>query len=376
MLTDLQREQLEGWIDADPVFVALKSGSTALAQAVEALRKAKNKVPAYFEARCEMKPIMVEQATSEAVATSREFPFGDLAIDLTCGMGVDSWALSRNFKRVVAIEIDPTKVELTRENFKRLGVSNVEIVCTSAELFLEQFDGVADLIFCDPSRRTENGKRLYNLIDCAPNIVDLMGVMTGKAKRVAVKLSPLFDVDELFKIFPKSGVEVISHNGECKEVVLHVGKGVKEGIISNTIIKSNETYRFDFKRDTVSHSQIVENPKFIYQPDVAFYKSRTVESYIKMAFENTKFHFSSYLFVEIELENFVGRTWKIKQIVDYKPKAIKALLKERDITSATIIHRNFPQSTELICKQLGIKEGGSQELIFCKLNGGFVVVFV
>lgn len=376
MLTDSQREQLEDWIDADPVFVALKSGSAALAQAVEALRKAKNKVPSYFEARCEMMPVMVEQATSEVVAISREFSFGDLAIDLTCGMGVDSWALSKRFKKVVAIEIDPAKVELTSGNFKRLGVDNVEVVCASAENFLEQFDGVADLIFCDPSRRTENGKRLYSLQDCAPNVIDLMDVMTVKAKRIAVKLSPLFDVDELLKIFPKSGVEVISHNGECKEVVLHVGEGVNEGVISNTIIRGDVLYRFDFKRDTVSHSQIVENPKFIYQPDVAFYKSRTVESYMKQAFENAKFHFSSYLFTEIELENFVGRSWEIKQIVDYKPKTLKSLLKKHQISRATIIHRDFPHSTDLICKQLRIKEGGQQELIFTKLNGNLVVVFV
>lgn len=371
MLTATQRDRLEDWVDVDPCVVALKTGDGELARVVEGLKKAKTKVPSYYNARCEVEAVMVEQATNEVVALSRNLPKGTLAIDLTCGMGVDSLALSRCFEQVVAIEIDEKRTGLTSHNFRLLGVDNVTVTCNSAEAFLENFEGVADLIFCDPSRRTIAGKRLYSLEDCTPNIVDLMEVMLKKGRRVCVKLSPLFDVGELFRIFSNASVEVISQNNECKEVVLHIGHGVERGKIINTIIKGDTIVRceFDNTKSTDNHNVTLTNPTFVYQPDVAFYKSRTVEKYLTSSFPETNYHYSNYVFTDAELPNFVGKTRKIVSILPYQPKKLKKFFKEQTIKSITIIRRDFIDSSDLILKQLGVKEGNGATIVFCRLNG-------
>lgn len=393
MLTKEQLCEVEKWIDIDPVQVALKSGDAEVAQAVAALQKAKSKLPEYFDARCELTTVMVEQATSQAVAKTRTIAKGKLAVDLTCGAGVDTFFLSQKFEKVITVEIDDQRAMLARRNFDRLGVQNVEVICESAENFMANFEAQIglkkgekiDLIFCDPSRRTVGGKRLYSLQDCAPNIIEIMPTALQVAKNVSVKLSPLFDVDELFKIFPNSNVEVISHNGECKEVVLHCGQITKTNIILHTIIKGDNVQRFEFPQDRLqgkpvdlqecSNEKIV-NPMFVHQPDVAFYKARTVDSYMRQMFPSTRFSFENYIFTEQKLENFVGKSWKIERIEPYHPKNLKKVLAQLKITRATIIHRQFPHSTELICKQLAINEGGSQEIIFTKLNNQNIALFV
>ena len=56
-----------------------------------------------------------------------------------------------------------------------------------------------------------------------------MPIRTGNepaAPRFCLKCSPLFDVDEAFRLFGACEVEVVSLNDECKEVVVRTGSDV------------------------------------------------------------------------------------------------------------------------------------------------------
>ena len=138
------RELIERHIDGDPARLALKLRNPAVTRQIRILQKCRTKLPAYYAARCIVPQIAYEQASSEAAATARTesilpfIPEGErkLAVDLTCGLGVDSLALSRVFDRVIAAELDPLRAETARWNFERLGVGNIEVVHRSAEDFL------------------------------------------------------------------------------------------------------------------------------------------------------------------------------------------------------------------------------------------------
>ena len=135
---------VEQHIDDDPARLALKLRHPAVTRQIQMLQKCRTKLPGYHAARCIVPPIAYEQASSEATAAARTagildaIPDGErrLAIDLTCGLGVDSLALSRAFERVVTVETDPLRAAIARWNFSHLGADNITVVRASAEEFV------------------------------------------------------------------------------------------------------------------------------------------------------------------------------------------------------------------------------------------------
>ena len=145
---DSSRELIERHIGEDPARAALRLGPHAalLSTQIKYLQRAKTKLPSYHRARCIIPPLAFEQASSEAAAEAKTYE-GGLCIDLTCGLGVDSLMLSRRFRRVVSLERDPVLALVARYNFERLEARNIEVICTSAETFVAEFAGTADLIY-------------------------------------------------------------------------------------------------------------------------------------------------------------------------------------------------------------------------------------
>ena len=94
----------------------------------------------------------LEQATGEAVARHRArryAPFGPVA-DLACGLGGDALALARDHA-VVAVDRDPLRLALARENARVYGVAArlTPVLADLADLPPPR----ADALFCDPGRR-------------------------------------------------------------------------------------------------------------------------------------------------------------------------------------------------------------------------------
>ncbi|MEO0472724.1 MAG: RsmD family RNA methyltransferase, partial [Bacteroidota bacterium] len=86
------------------------------------------------------------------------------ALDLTCGLGVDSLYLSQNFESVTSIEANPVLADIATHNFGLLNRSNIQVIHDTAETFLQNRIGpIFDLIYIDPSRRNAAGKRVHSL---------------------------------------------------------------------------------------------------------------------------------------------------------------------------------------------------------------------
>lgn len=149
--TPLLRQLTEENIGRDPNAVALDkriAHAGLVATQVKYLQRARRKLPSYYEARAILPPLAFEQSSSEAAATRKSWR-GDVCIDLTCGLGVDSFHLSRRFARVIAVERDAALARAAEINFRRLGADNITVVCTAAEEFLNKFaaaDGRADAL--------------------------------------------------------------------------------------------------------------------------------------------------------------------------------------------------------------------------------------
>ncbi len=398
-------ERVEEFIDLSAHDVALKTGDKDFSVALKYLQKARTKMPSWYAARAIITKELFEQSTSEAVARAKfeGYGGGESVLDLTCGMGVDSAVLSAHFASVTSLEIDPVKAQLAQHNFSALSLANIEVVNSSAESFCAEAMAAGsryDMIYVDPSRiRGENSERVFSLEDSSPNILAMLDDLLTLTGRLVVKLSPLFDIEELYRVFADYGlsITVISKDNECRELLAEVT--VNEGVAQSDEARnpvclivvggSEQSVRryslspnFDNHRHSHNHDQSF-TPRYLYRPDVAFYKSRLVCEYFTSLLQahqtqsTGEFIYDSYLFTHDEVsQGFEGQSFSIDLMMPYNPKTLRAELKRRGIKSAEISLKNFPLTLSAIRTKLKLAAGNDARLFFTTYCAKPTVFFV
>lgn len=160
----------------------------------------------------------VEQASGSRVAKYKAQRIAEAlgsdarVMDLCCGIGGDTMALAQAGLGVVAVDHDPLRAWMAKQN----SGPTVQGLCADvAEL---ELDGLP--IHLDPARRNESsGKRAWRLEDVQPG-PDVIGKLIDGSPAAAVKLSPGLDIEAL----PWQGeVELISEHGRLVQAVLWCG---------------------------------------------------------------------------------------------------------------------------------------------------------
>lgn len=375
------RAAVEGNLGRDPFGIALdkKLPEAALvASQVKYLQRARRKLPSYYNARCIIPPLAFEQSSSEETAAVKKYS-GRLCIDLTCGLGADSLNFSRMFDRVVSVEKDGVLAQAAAINFGRLGAVNIEVVHSAAEDFIKDYNGAkADLIYLDPDRRPGSGQRRAGLQDCAPDAVSLMPAMLEKAHAVLIKASPLFDVDEAFRLFPLSRVTAVSAGGECKEVLIEVGGGIKSPETGVAVAgKGSVHYPCPVRgTDTVPFAPPYDH---MIIPDVALRKARLTAKYFGEILPGAyAAPGDGYVFASGETlrdspvrpEEIYGKVFEVVWMRPFHPKTLRAELAGQGVKGADIYLHDFPLTAGQICRELKIKEGGPARIAFTRMAGG------
>ena len=143
--------------------------------------------------------------------------------DLTGGMGVDCWAFAQVAGEVLYNEMQEGLMEATRLNFRELGVESVRFSCRKVEVgkVREVLDGFEpDIIFLDPARRGEDGRKVFLIEECQPDVLGLLPELFGLSRFVMVKLSPMADITMACKrLSHVKEVHVVAAGGECKELL-------------------------------------------------------------------------------------------------------------------------------------------------------------
>ena len=370
------RQAIEENIARDPLQVALDGRvphAREVATQVKSLQRARTKLPRLYEARGIIPARAFEQSSSEECAAAKRLSGGCL-LDLTCGLGMDSTAFSAHFERVVARERDEVLAEVVRENFRRMGFTNVEVVTTTAEEYVATCKEHFDWVYADPDRRTADGRRVVRLEDCSPNMVELMPLIGRLTERVAIKNSPLFDVDEAFRLFGKCGVEVISLGDECKEVMIYAD-GREPMLAAEAIARGRvevalaDLERYEAEREGAEREFEPEAYEYLVVPDVALLKARIVEYALRGkadVWSNNSFGFARHL-----PEGVVGRVMKIKQIYPYDIKQLKRRFKGEGVD---ILMRDFPVGVDEVRRKAGMKSGSRHRLALTRVAERLYVV--
>lgn len=332
---------------------------------IQARQKAKNKLPSWFSvpAICYPSLLSLEQCSSESTALFKaQLLSGNTLMDLTGGMGVDTAAFSQRFENVFYIEQNPELCEVTRYNFEQLGITNVQYIATTSEIWLSNLTQQVDWIYLDPARRDNVGGKLVRLQECEPDIVGLKDVLFNKSSHILLKASPMLDIDlairELKHIVK---VYIVAVENEVKELLFHLEKTTEKEpeIEAINLSKHGKVISsFQFYRGNEGYAQISFTlpQDYLYEPNSAVLKAGAFKS-IASTFSLNKLHSNSHLYTSESLQtDFPGRIFKIMAVCKLDKKELQSFLPEG---KANISVRNFPMSVEDIRKKTGIRDGGN-----------------
>ncbi|MBR4730300.1 MAG: RsmD family RNA methyltransferase [Prevotella sp.] len=316
--------------------------------------------------------LSMEQCSSEQTARYKASIAGEgaLVVDLTAGFGVDMAFISQGFERAVHVERQPSLCAISSENYKRLGLKHIEVVCGDGIDYLHQLDH-ADLVFIDPARRDEHGSRTYGIADCTPNVLEILDEMVEKADRVMLKLSPMLDwrkaVEELKKV---SEVHIVSVDNECKELLVILEADEKP--LRVFCVNNDSVFVFEGDYKSPTHLSGIANPlqqeptqilhsslftlHFLYEPNASIMKAGCFEL-MEQCFGVRQLDSNSHLFVSnTEIPEFPGRKFIIERITTMNKHDLKIAFAGIDRANITI--RNFPMSVAELRKKLRLKDGG------------------
>ncbi len=337
---------------------------------------AKQKIPYWYQNEEIVYPLhlSMEQASSEVTAKFKAGLLKDIKsfADLTGGLGVDFSFVSQKAESSHYVESNKYLCELAENNFKQLNLKNYTIHNTNAELFIDNTSKL-DVIYIDPARRNNSGKKVFRIEDCQPNIIELQDTLLQKSNQVLIKFSPLLDISLAEKSLKNiSHIYAISVENECKEL-LFILKDMPtdtENIAVN-LHKNGMSDIFTFNKNKDTSVNFAENVQdYLYEPNSSIMKIGAFNQ-ITNAYPVLKLEKNSHLYTSKEIvNNFPGRIFKVTEKIIPNKKNIKELIQR--IPKANLTVRNFPSTVNKIRKEWGLKEGGEHYIFATSVNNQYI----
>lgn len=343
-------------------------------QQVQARQKAKHKLPTWYAQQGLLMPppLSVEQASSEEAAHYKASLIYQRMLekdasattstlaDLTGGMGLDSWAFSRQFSHVQYVEQQPELTALAEYNFQQLQASNIQVRTAAAEAYLQELAAPLSVIYLDPARRDAAKNKVVLLSDCQPDVAALLPLLLEKGGQIWVKASPMLDIKGAIQELKQyvQEVQVVSVRGEVKELLFRLeATQESDPLISAVNLPAEgaaEVFSFRYSEEATAAPTIGMPQAFLYDPGAALRKAGAFKL-PALRFNLQKLHPHSHLYTSAGLvSGFPGRSYSIREQVKADKKALRKLLPEG---RAHLVSRNFPLKTEALQKKLGLVEG-------------------
>ena len=358
---------------------------------LEVRRKLRLKVPEWYAVPSLRYPFRLsgEQCSSAETASYKAAVAsvaGGRIADLTGGLGVDSWAFSKVAAAVLYNEMKPELAAAAEHNFRELGVENVTVRNCRLEPrnVGEVLDGFEpDIIFLDPARRSEDGRKVFRLEDCQPDVLQLLPELFSAAPLILLKLSPMADITLVCRqLGSVREVHVVASDGECKELLLLLERGYEgnfttviyengsiiQAVAEGGVLKPMATLGLVRGRGPQAEpvggvaKRRFENTTlcdgvFLFEPGKALLKAGAFDLPCRFGLEKMGRHTHLYTGqVPDELRPF-GKCFEILEVLPLNNKTINELGKR--YPQASVTARNIPLTSDQLRKKLGVIDGGT-----------------
>lgn len=286
-------------------------------------------------------------------------------IDACCGIGADALAFARTGADVLGLDIDPVRVEIARHNAAALGI-NARFETADVRDGLPE----ADIVFFDPARRDDTGKRIYNVEHYQP---PLSVIHNWTHPLVVVKLSPGIDRTQVESY--GGCIEFISVNGDLKESVLWRGTGFTG--LKATLLSVNDTQHWiqpNSLQPQDADLKIRSPHGWLIEPDSALMRAGLVQE-VAAAFHGHMLDETiAYFTTESRPKSPWLRAWHILDWMPFNVKKLRAYLRELHVGNVTVKKRGSPITPEELIPQLKLEGSESRTLVLTRYRGNPIVL--
>ncbi len=387
---------------------------------LEVRRKLKHKVPEWYAVPSLIYPFRLsgEQCSSsetaryksEVVRCHSERSEGIWRVaDLTGGMGVDAWAFSQVAEEVLYNEMQVELARAAELNFRDLGVANVVFRNCRVEpgKVAEVLDGFhPDVIFLDPARRAEDGRKVFLIEECQPDVLGLLPELFGAGRYVLLKLSPMADITMACKRLGAhvKEVHVVASGGECKELLFLLDRDWT-GTPATYVVEGGAVMEIPGQAGNEGSSLVIPSEAkesviptgakrgplvistgakrsgeiCLFEPGKALLKAGAFNlpcSRFGLAKLGIHTHLYAGESVPEELRPF-GKVFDILEVLPLNNRSMKEA--GRRWPQAEVTARNVPMSSELLRKKIGCASGGDIHLFGVRVDaadgaGNYLIV--
>ncbi|WP_026818742.1 class I SAM-dependent methyltransferase [Arthrobacter castelli] len=296
----------------------------------------------------------LEQATRLNIAARHAQRFVSAGLeniaDLGCGIGADSMALATLDCQVTAVEIDETTAAVATMNlmpWRSVSVVNAD----AAEVDLDGFDGV----WLDPARRTTTSSGTNRIFDPEGFSPPLSFVerLADTGKAVGVKLGPGIPHESI-----PAGCEAqwVSSNGEVAEAALWFNALAREGVRrSALVLYADGAAELSSGVDYHPGAEDVEvgvAGKYLYEPDGAVIRAGLVADLSRQIGGRLMNDQIAYITADTLEDTPFARAYKVKEVLPYNVKQLRAWVKANDVGTLEIKKRGTSVTPEELRKQL------------------------
>ena len=357
----------------------------------------------------------IYERCSTAEDTQREMRIADL----TGGYGVDSWSFSKVADKVLYCEMLSVLCDAAKHNFTALGatniqVNNITISPSDSPHHTEHSEGSLthildsfnpDIIYLDPARRSETGKKVFLIEECTPDVLTLKNELFTHSRHILLKLSPMADISMVCERLGQCcrEVHVVAMGGECKELLIWMDREWSDEYTitavelpsqldsiyhrehSESVSKASEadakaTFYFSPSEEKAAHTSIatkedIAQANFLFEPGKALMKAGAFNT-LCHRFGLKKLGRSTHYYI-IGKEELVSGLGKTYQIISQGPldkrsiKAAGAAYPKSEVTA-----RNIPMDTETLRKKLGITSGDDAHIFGLKSDTAGNLLFI
>ncbi len=354
---------------------------------LEARRKLRDKVPEWYAVPALVYPLRLsaEQCSSTSTALykacvaltatddtksgqNKMGPNRAIA-DLTGGLGVDSWAFSKRFGQVLYNEMKSELAKAAEHNFRLLGAVNIVVrnaaLGPSGQLSVREIlgDFRPDMIYLDPARRAEDGRKVFRLEDCRPDVLTLLPELLDACPKLLLKLSPMADISLVCsQLGCVREVHVVAAGGECKELLLLLEKGhegpyrlfvVEDGAVQEIPGQAGDDA--SVANDGLSGSER-PSARFLFEPGKALLKAGAFDWPCRSGLRKLGRHTHLYIGPEpVEELTPFGKWFRILEILPLNKRSLKELASR--YPQADVTARNIPLTSEELRARLRVRPG-------------------
>ena len=369
---------------------------------IESRRKLKGKVKEWYENQELVFParLSAEQCSSSATGRYKAELAENIAAaeswklaDLTGGLGVDSWFFSQKAAEVLYNEMQPGLCKAASYNFDILKAHNIYVsnhAVTGRDCREESSNAISpaallsdfrpDIVYMDPARRAEGGRKVFLIEECSPDVISLKDEIFDLCPNILIKLSPMADISMVCERLGSQcrEVHIVAAGGECKELLIWMNRDWNKEYSIKAIEIHNDgrfsEFAFTPSEEALSNCEISSVSEatlkgtYLFEPGKALMKSGAFRS-ISGRFAVSKLGISTHYYLcndsekLSELQEF-GKVFKIMMATSLDKKGMRLIGKA--FPKAEVSARNVHMDSESLRKKTGVASGGDAHIFGLK----------